>query len=43
MLNIALGTADASACPHGIPSGGSVDITLIVKAVGYALNNCSAP
>jgi len=42
LVNIDLGTADASACPNGIPSGGSVDITLIVKAVGYALNNCPA-
>jgi hypothetical protein len=42
MVNIALGTANASACPHGIPSGNSVDITLIVKAVGYALTQCPA-
>jgi hypothetical protein len=38
-----LGTANASAYPHGIPSGGVVDITLIVNAVGYALTNCPAP
>jgi len=38
--NIDLGTADVSVCPNGIPSGESVDITMIVKAVGDALNNC---
>jgi hypothetical protein len=43
LVNIALGTAPASACPHGIPSGVEVDITLIIKAVGYALTNCPAP
>lgn len=40
LVNIDLGTADASACPNGIPSGEAVDITLIVKAVGYALASC---
>ena len=40
LVNIDLGTADASTCPNGIPSGTHVDITLIVKAVGYALTNC---
>ncbi len=40
MVNIALGIADASACPNGIPIGISVDITLIVRAVGYALASC---
>jgi len=42
LVNIDLGTADASACPHGIPSGETVDVTLIVKAVGYALTTCPA-
>jgi len=42
LVNIALGTAEASACPNGIPSGSSVDITLIVKAVNNALTNCPA-
>jgi hypothetical protein len=42
LVNITLGSLDASACPHGIPSGRSVDITLIIQAVGYALNNCPA-
>ena len=30
LVNIALGNADASTCPHGIPSGRTVDITLII-------------
>lgn len=43
LVNIDLGTADPSSCPDGIPSGAAVDITLIIEAVGYALNNCPAP
>ena len=42
LVNIDLGLADASACPHGVPSDVGVDITLIIKAVGYALTNCPA-
>jgi len=43
LVNIDLGTADNSACPNGIvPPGATVDITLIVKAVSNALNNCPA-
>jgi len=41
-VNITLGVADTSACPHGIPSGVDVDITLIVKAVNNALGACPA-
>ena len=40
LVNIALGNADAPACAHGIPSGGAVDISLIVRAVNNALNGC---
>jgi hypothetical protein len=40
MVNIALGTGQPSACPNGIPSGGSVDIALIIQAVNNALNGC---
>jgi hypothetical protein len=40
MVNIALGSADASACPNGVPSGESVDVALIIKAVGNALATC---
>jgi len=40
LVNIDLGTAQSSTCSHGIPSGGSVDITLIIQAVDNALNGC---
>ncbi|MGD0948927.1 MAG: YncE family protein [Candidatus Binatia bacterium] len=42
LVNIALGTADAPACPNGIPSGGSVDLALIMRAVNNALSGCAA-
>ena len=42
LVNIDLGVAQPSACADGIPSGVDVDITFIIKAVGYALNNCPA-
>jgi len=42
LVNIDLGSADASACPHGIPPGSEVDITLIVRAVNNALGACPA-
>jgi sugar lactone lactonase YvrE len=38
LVNIALGNLPASACPHGIPSGASVDISVIIEAVLNALN-----
>ena len=40
LVNIALGTAQASACPHGVPSGADVDVALIIQAVNVALNGC---
>lgn len=40
LVNIALGTAQAQACPHGIPSGSEVNVTLIIQAVNNALNGC---
>jgi hypothetical protein len=43
LVTIDLGSAEPSACANGIPSGSSVDITLIIKAVGYALTNCPTP
>jgi hypothetical protein len=43
MVNIALGNADATACPNGIPSGAQVDVALILTAVNHALNGCSVP
>jgi hypothetical protein len=42
MVNIALGNAQPSACPHGIPSGAEVDIALIIQAVNNALSSCPA-
>ncbi len=41
LVNIAVGTADAAACPHGIPSGVTVDITVIIQAVNVALIGCA--
>ncbi len=40
LVNIALALADNSTCPAGIPSGVTVDVTLIVKAVSSALTSC---
>jgi hypothetical protein len=40
LVNIALGNADSSACPHGITAGATVDIGLIIQAVNSALNGC---
>jgi hypothetical protein len=40
LVNLALGTVQPSACPHGIPSGAQVDIALIIQAVNNALNDC---
>jgi hypothetical protein len=42
LVNIVLGSAQASACPHGIPSGAEVDIAVIIQAVNHALTNCPA-
>jgi hypothetical protein len=42
LVSIALGNAQPSACPHGVPSGGAqVDIALIIQAVNNALGGCS--
>ena len=41
LVNIALGTAQPSACPHGIPSGTEVTVAVIIQAVNNALNGCS--
>jgi hypothetical protein len=40
MVNIALGNADVTACPNGIPSGAQVDVALILTAVNNGLNGC---
>ena len=31
LVNVALGNADATACPNGIPSGAQVDVALILQ------------
>jgi hypothetical protein len=41
-VNIALGGAPPSACPHGVPDGGAVNIALLIQAVNSALNGCGA-
>jgi len=41
LVNIALDSAQASACPSGVPAGAAVDITLIVQAVNSALSECA--
>jgi hypothetical protein len=41
MVNIALGTADVSACAAGDADGnGSIEINEIIAAVNNALNGC---
>jgi hypothetical protein len=42
MVNIALGSAGASVCPHGIPNGAQVNVALIIQAVLNALSECPA-
>ncbi len=42
LVNIALGTVQAPACPHGVPSGAAVDVALILQAVNKALNGCGS-
>ena len=42
LVNIALGTAQLSACPHGVPGGGDVSIAMIIGAVNNALNGCGS-
>jgi hypothetical protein len=38
LVNIALGTAQPSACASGVPSGAEVNVALIIQAVSNALN-----
>lgn len=40
LVNIALGNAQTSACPHGVLSSAEVDISLIIQAVNNALLGC---
>ena len=41
LVNIALGAAQPLACPHGVPSGDDVNISVILTAVNNALNGCA--
>lgn len=44
LVNIVLGTAQPSACPQGVPSGGAgVDVAVIIQAVNNALEGCPMP
>ena len=43
LVNIALGNAQPSACSHGVPSGVTVDVALIIRAVNNALDGCPLP
>jgi hypothetical protein len=38
LANVAPGTAQPSACPHGLPVGGDVNVAVIIQAVNDALN-----
>jgi len=42
LVNIVLGTAQSSSCPHGIPSGAEVDIAFILRVVSNALRGCAS-
>ena len=42
LVNVALGTEDASACADGLSPAATVDIAVIVQAVNNALNGCAA-
>lgn len=41
LINIALGTLLPSECEQGIPEGTPVDIALLIRAVGNALEGCT--
>jgi hypothetical protein len=36
-----VGSVPPSACPHGLPTGATVDVSLIIEAVDHALNGCT--
>ncbi len=40
LVNIALGEAQGSRCPHGLPSGATVAIAVILHGVNNALTGC---
>lgn len=42
LVYVVLGAAAPSTCAEGLPDGGSVDISVLVRAVGHALGGCTA-
>ena len=40
LVNVALGNAEPSACPHGVPDATEVNVALIIQAVNNALGGC---
>jgi hypothetical protein len=42
MVNIALGSAQPSACAQGVPSGTEVNVAVIIHAINNALNGCGS-
>ena len=41
LVDIALGTAQPSACPNGgLPLGGNVNVAVIIQAVNSAMDGC---
>lgn len=40
LIIIALGATPVSACSQGVSQGESVDVALLIRAVGKALNGC---
>lgn len=42
LVNIALGALSPSACAQGVPGGATVDIALLIRAVGNALGGCAS-
>jgi hypothetical protein len=40
LVNIALGDAPRTACPHGVASSTGLDIALIIQAVNNAMGTC---
>jgi cysteine-rich repeat protein len=43
LVSIALGNAQPSACPRGVPDGTGVNVALIIEAVNHALDGCPLP
>jgi len=43
LVDIALGTAQPSACADGVPIGGDVTVAVIIQAVNNALSGCPVP